>query len=116
MPDSCWNIWKNVMIDIEEKYLAEIQRILSEQAPDCEVRAFGSRIEGNADKYSDLDLVLIGNERLNWRKIESLKDAFAASDLPMIIDVIDWHTLSDEFKAVIEKSCKVIKKGNDKSK
>jgi predicted nucleotidyltransferase len=104
------------MIDIEEKDLAEIQRILSEQAPDCEVRAFGSRIEGNAEKYSDLDLVLIGSKKLNWREIESLKDAFAASDLPIIVDVIDWHTLSDEFKAVIEKSCEIIKKGNDKSK
>ena len=96
------------MIDIEEQYLAEIQRILNEQAPNCEVRAFGSRIEGNADKYSDLDLVLVGNEELNWRKIESLKDAFAASDLPIIVDVIDWHTISDEFRAVIEKSYEVI--------
>jgi type I restriction enzyme S subunit len=56
------------MIDIEEKYLVEIQRILSEQAPDCEVRAFGSRIEGNAEKYSDLDVVLVGSEKLNWQK------------------------------------------------
>lgn len=98
------------MIDIEEKYLAEIRWILSEQAPDCEVRAFGSRIEGNAEKYSDLDLVLVGNEKLSWRKIESLKDAFAASDLPMIVDVIDWYTLSDEFKAVVEKGYEVIQK------
>ncbi len=104
------------MVDIEEKYLAEIQRILSEQAPDCEVQAFGSRIEGNAEKYSDLDLALGGSKKLSWRKTESLKDAFAASDLPIIVDVIDWHTLSDEFKAAIEKSCEVIKKGDDKSK
>jgi predicted nucleotidyltransferase len=96
------------MIDIEEKYLAEIQRILNEQAPKCEVRVFGSRIEGNADKYSDLDLVLVGNEKLDWQKIESLKDAFAASGLPMTVDVIDWHTTSDEFKAVIEKSYEII--------
>ena len=96
------------MIDIEEQYLAEIQRILNEQAPDCEVRAFGSRIEGDANKYSDLDLVLVSNEKLDWRKIESLKDTFAASDLPIIVDVIDWHTISDEFRAVIEKSYEVI--------
>jgi predicted nucleotidyltransferase len=98
------------VIDIEEKYLAEIQRILNEQAPDCEVRAFGSRLQGNAYKYSDLDLVLVGNGKLDWQRIESLKDAFAASDLPMIVDVIDWHALSDEFKAVIEKSHEIIQK------
>jgi predicted nucleotidyltransferase len=96
------------MIDIEEKYLARIRQILSEQTPDCEVRAFGSRIQGNPDRYSDLDLVLIGDEKLNWRRIEALKDAFAASDLPIIVDVIDWHAISDDFRAVIEKKYEII--------
>ena len=102
MPNSCWNAWKNAMIDIEEQYLAEIQRILNEQAPDCEVRAFGSRIEGDANKYSDLDLVLVSNEKLDWRKIESLKDAFASSDIPIIVDVIDINAISDDFRKITE--------------
>jgi predicted nucleotidyltransferase len=100
------------MIDIEEKYLTEIQRILNEQAPDCEVRVFGSRIEGNAEKYSDLDLVLLSDKKIDWRKIESLKDVFASSDLPIIVDVIDWNAISDEFKAVIEKHYEVIQNRN----
>lgn len=98
------------MIDIEDEYLAEIRRILDEQAPDCEVRAFGSRLDGCAEKYSDLDLALVGKDKLDWRRIEKLKDAFAASNLPMIVDVIDWHAVSDEFRAVIEKNYVVIRK------
>jgi len=98
------------MIDVEKKYIVEIQRILSEQVPDCEVRVFGSRIEGKADKFSDLDLVLIGGEKLDWRRIELLKDAFASSNLPMTIDVIDYHTMSDEFRAIIEKNYEIIQK------
>jgi predicted nucleotidyltransferase len=96
------------MIDIEEKYLAEIRRILAEKVPDCEVRAFGSRIEGKAKQFSDLDLALVGSEKLNWRKVELLKDAFASSNLPMTIDVIDWHAISDEFRAIIEKNYELI--------
>jgi predicted nucleotidyltransferase len=96
------------MIDIEEKYLAEIRRILCEHVSDCEVRAFGSRLEGKAREFSDLDLVLVGSEKLNWRRIESLKDAFASSNLPMTIDVIDWHAISDEFRAIIENNYEVI--------
>jgi len=98
------------MIDIEEKYLSEIRRILNEQVPDCEVRAFGSRIEGNSAKFSDLDLVLIADEKLDWRRIELLKDALAASNLPMTVDVIDWHAISDQFKAIIEKNYQTIQK------
>ena len=96
------------MIDIEEKYMAEIRRIINEHVPDCEVRAFGSRIEGKAEQFSDLDLVLVGSEKLNWRRIERLKDAFAASNLPMTVDVLDWHAASKEFQAVVDKQYEVI--------
>jgi predicted nucleotidyltransferase len=96
------------MIDVEEKYLAEIRRILDEHVSDCEVRVFGSRIEGKARDFSDLDLVLVGSEKLNWQKIERLKDAFASSDLPMTVDVIDWYAISDEFRAVIGNNYEVI--------
>jgi predicted nucleotidyltransferase len=96
------------MIDIEEKYLTGIRRILGEHVPDCEVRAFGSRIEGKAKEFSDLDLALVGSEKLNWRRIELLKDTFSSSDIPIIVDVIDWHAISDEFRSVIENNYEII--------
>jgi len=108
MPDISWIDCKNRMIDVEEKYLAEICRILGEHVSDCEVRVFGSRIEGKARDFSDLDLVLVGSERLNWRRIELLKDAFASSNIPMTVDVVDWHTISEEFRAVIENNYEII--------
>ena len=98
------------MIDLEEKYLSEIKKILSELVPDCQVRVFGSRIEGKAKKFSDLDLALVGKEKLDWRKIESLKDAFSSSDIPIIIDVIDFNAISDEFKTIIENNYEIIQK------
>jgi predicted nucleotidyltransferase len=96
------------MIDLDEKYLDEIRWILTGKVPDCEVRAFGSRLEGKAKKFSDLDLVLVGGEKLNWRRIELLKDAFSSSDIPIIVDVIDWHAISDEFRAIIENNYEII--------
>lgn len=96
------------MINIEEEYEVEIRRILGEHVPDCEVRVFGSRIEGKARDFSDLDLALVGEEKLDWRRIERLKDAFSASDLPMTVDVIDWYAISDEFRTVIKNKYEVL--------
>ena len=96
------------MIDVEEKYIAEIRRIINEHVPECEVRAFGSRVDGTAKKFSDLDLALIGPEKLYWRIIPRLKDAFAASNLPMTVDIIDYNAVSKEFQAVIDKQYEVI--------
>lgn len=73
-----------------------------------EVRVFGSRVNGNPQKYSDLDIVLVGSHKLDWRKLERLKDAFSESDLPIIVDVHDWHTLSDQFKSIINKKYEIL--------
>ena len=96
------------MIDLKPAHLAEVKRILREHAPGCEIRVFGSRLNGTAGKNSDLDLVLVGKGLLDWRMLESVKEAFAASDLPFMVDVLDWHTISEPFQKIIEKQYEVV--------
>ncbi|MBF0495619.1 MAG: nucleotidyltransferase domain-containing protein [Deltaproteobacteria bacterium] len=97
------------MIDLDEVYLTEIKHILFIHAPECEVWAFGSRVNGQARKYSDLDLVLVGNGPLDWRRIKAVKEAFSESDLPFMVDVLDWHATSPEFRLVIEQKYELVK-------
>jgi predicted nucleotidyltransferase len=96
------------MIDLSTADLAAIQRILAQHVPGCTVRAFGSRVRGHARPYSDLDLVVIGPQPLDWRQIEALKDAFAESDLPVLVDVVDWHALSEGFRTLIAQTSVVL--------
>ncbi len=96
------------MIEVEPKCLAEILRLLRSHVPECEVRAFGSRVNGCGKKYSDLDLAVVGDGPLDWRRIEALKNAFSESDLPFLVDVLDWHAISPEFQQVIEKEYEVV--------
>ena len=91
------------MLDLDRQYLNEVLSILKKHVPDCEILAFGSRVNGRAQRFSDLDLALVGKERLDWRRLEELKDAFSESDLPIMIDVLDWHAISKEFRKIIEK-------------
>lgn len=97
------------MIDLDEKWLTEVLRILESRAPDCEVRAFGSRVTGVARRFSDLDLAVKGDEKLDWRRIESLKDAFSESDIPIIVDILDWWAIGEDFRAIVEAEGVVIK-------
>ena len=89
------------MIDLAPELLAIVLRLLAAQVPDCEVRAFGSRVTGNAKPYSDLDLVLLGPARLSLGRLAALREAFADSDLPIRIEVIDWHAISENFRNII---------------
>lgn len=100
------------MIDLNPKYLETVQHILTEHVPECEVRAYGSRVKWTAKDYSDLDLAVVGNERLSQRRMRKLQEAFEESDLPIRVDVLDWNAISDAFKKTIVEEYKVIKEGN----
>ncbi len=96
------------MIDLAPEQLASVVRLLGAQVPDCEVRAFGSRVSGRAKPYSDLDLALLGQGRLPLERIAALREAFAESELPIRVDLVDWQALSENFRAIIAANCEVI--------
>ena len=105
---ACWPPWKREMIDLAPHHLEKVRTILREHVPQCEVRAFGSRVNGRAKDYSDLDLAIIGSARLDGDALRHLKEAFEESDLPFRVDVLDWHATSPEFQKVILKQFEVV--------
>jgi predicted nucleotidyltransferase len=93
------------MIDLRPEHLAEVKRILAFDVPECRVLVFGSRVTGKAQPLSDLDLALIGPARLSDRRLEHLRNMFSISELPILVDVVDWHRLAPEFRARVESQC-----------
>ncbi|MEI6519619.1 MAG: nucleotidyltransferase domain-containing protein [bacterium] len=98
------------MIDVSRESLSIILDIITKYLPNCEVRVFGSRCGNNAKKYSDLDLSIISTEKLDWLLLAEIREAFQASDLTFRVDILDWHAISPEFRAVIERGYEVIYK------
>ncbi len=96
------------MIDLNPDHLETVQHILAKYAPGCEVRAFGSRVKWTAKDYSDLDLAIVGGKRFDLRMMNRLTEAFEESDLPIRVDVIDWHTISGGFRKIIDAEYAVI--------
>jgi len=96
------------MIDLNPKHFEIVQHILAKHVPGCEVRAFGSRVKWTAKDYSDLDLAVVGSKPLTLRQTGQLAEAFEESNLPIRVDVLDWHTISEEFKKIITEEYEVI--------
>ena len=100
------------MIDLTAEQLETVKRILSRGISGLvvgyEAWAYGSRVKGSARKYSDLDIVIKGDQQIEQKVLFGLKDAFDASDLPFRVDVIDWNRTSDEFKKRILENYTVI--------
>ncbi len=95
-------------LDITPRDLDTVRKILLRHVPDRVVRAFGSRVTGKAGKFSDLDLVVMGENPLPLSVVSALAEDFTESDLPFKVDVVDWATTKETFREIIEKEYVVV--------
>ena len=96
------------MINLEAQYLTLVREILASKVPGYGVWVFGSRVSGSAVRYSDIDLVLMSETKVDQQVIEDLKDAFSESDLPIQVEVLDWWALPDFLRKIVASKHEVL--------
>lgn len=82
--------------------LALVNALVAAWLPASDVRLFGSRARGTPKPYSDLDLVIMGDTPTPLSTLGQLQEAFACSDLPWRVDVVDWAHTAPEFQRHIQ--------------
>lgn len=97
-------------IDLNPHDREEVKGILRRCIPEYEVLAFGSRVEGRAKTYSDLDLAVMTDHPLSLSEVADLKEALEESDLTIKVDIIDWASISEDFRKIIEEKNVIIQK------
>ena len=81
-----------------------MQQILCDALPaNAQAWVFGSRATWKTKRSSDLDLAIDAGRPLTRRESGDLAEAFDESDLPYKVDLVDMHTVSPTFKAIIER-------------
>lgn len=91
-------------IAIRPRDLAIVTAILRATLPaDARVWVFGTRATGSPRRASDLDIAVDAGRPLTTAESASLNEAFAESDLPYTVDVIDWRTVDPEFCEIIAR-------------
>jgi len=92
-------------LNLKPDYLRLLLDVLEAHAPEAEVWAYGSRVNGDGHDGSDLDLVVRNPAGLDrpQRKIYLLRNALDESNLPMLVDVLDWARLPEDFRREIER-------------
>lgn len=95
-------------LDFPSKYKNELQGIIREYIPDAEVWAFGSRINQQSHESSDLDLAVRNIQASG--SLEKFKSAITNSNIPILIDILNWENIPQSFKEEILKQHVVIYK------
>jgi len=90
-------------LDLRPEWLVIVHHILATYLPEAEVLAYGSRVTGRAHDGSDLDLVVRNphNPMIPSRNLGEVRDAFSESNLPILVDILDWERIPDSFREEI---------------
>lgn len=86
------------MLDLKPEHHALVREILAAYAPGVQAWAFGSRVNGTAKRFSDLDIALHAGNELGLRTLSELRHAFQESDLPISVDLLDLATVKPAFR------------------
>ncbi|MCY3628951.1 MAG: restriction endonuclease subunit S [Bacteroidetes bacterium] len=89
-------------VDLRPDHWEIIREILQRQLPSKHVFAFGSRATWTAKDYSDLDLAIMGEQPLSLSVLSALNEDFIESDLPFSVDIVDFASVDDSFRAIIQ--------------
>jgi len=97
---------QSVLLHFDEKYVNMIVSIISKipELKNCSVYLYGSRVQGKAVKYSDVDIALDYQGRAVPDTLRrELLELFEKSIFPYNVDIVDINTVSSVFRAKIEK-------------
>ena len=85
--------------------LEALRHILASRLPaGLKIQVFGSRATGIRLKpHSDLDLLIVGPEKLPLLLLGDLREALSESDLPFSVDIVEAQYAEPEFLASLEQ-------------
>jgi uncharacterized protein len=87
------------MIQLENRHQEIIQKILGKYP--YKFYAYGSRVKGQAEKYSDLDLCY--QEEIPWNVLSHLQEDLEESNLPFKVELNAWKWMSPQFQKLIKQ-------------
>jgi predicted nucleotidyltransferase len=89
---------------------AKLIQIFSSIDTPVEIWAFGSRVTGTAHDGSDLDLVIRTSDgsKLPLTTLGRLREDLSESNIPILVDLLDWARLPESFHRNIESSYEIL--------
>ncbi len=91
-----------MVLGITKKEQKIIEDILSPYEDEYEFYYYGSRVKGNFEKNSDLDVLIRGKQEMPITEKARLKELFDESYLPYIVNFSDFYAIDEAFYKVIE--------------
>lgn len=94
----------------ETKIKTQLKAIIRKylKGDDYKTFIFGSRATGQLSPFSDLDLGILGREKIPGHLLEKIREDLENSSIPYKIDVVDFNKVSPEFRSLALRKVKYL--------
>lgn len=92
------------MLQLEKRHYLIVKQILDKYP--YQFYAYGSRAKGTARKLSDLDICYL--ENIPDAIAFQIEEEFKGSDLPFVVELVNWKHMRSEFQELIKDDLTVI--------
>ncbi|GJQ60238.1 MAG: nucleotidyltransferase domain-containing protein [Candidatus Scalindua sp. AMX11] len=91
--------------------LEKLKEIISKYLKDEDIKVvlFGSRARGEFVNTSDVDVGIISGKRADRKKLILLREYIDGLNIPYKVEIVDFSTVSEEFKNMVLKEAVVWK-------
>ncbi len=83
---------------LNKKYKDELISIIHKHVPECVIYLFGSRATDKEYMGSDIDIALDTGKEIDHTKLLAIQLDFDETTIPMEMDLVDLHNVSQELK------------------
>ena len=81
---------------LSKEVVAKLHQIFKTHPQIIQVKLYGSRAKGNYQEYSDIDLAVYGDGKLDRFIIADILTQINDSNIPYLIDIQDYHNIKNK--------------------
>lgn len=91
---------------LDKSWKRQIKKIIRKYLPaaDCQIFIFGSRVTGENQRFSDVDVGILGPKMIPGHMMVKIQEELESSRIPFKIDVVDFQKVSDSFRQLALKN------------
>lgn len=98
------------MQDNTDIYLEMLAKIILKRLSGCDIILYGSRARKDFREGADIDVAVRCDAAVDPFILSELRDDIDDSTVPVLVDLIDYHTVSDQMRSEIDKDGVIWKK------
>ena len=87
---------------LDDRWKLLIKKIIGKHLPDqnYKIFVFGSRATGTNSKWSDIDIGILGQAKIDFMTLAQIKGELSDLNIPYRTDVVDFSSVTNNFRNV----------------